>query len=101
MKLVYTNENRFFVSNAKNIVASSGIEVIVKNEYAAGGVGDLSPFDAWMELWVCNDEDYDSACRVIETALSNDGDPEWTCSQCDEINDASFDVCWQCQNEKQ
>lgn len=48
MKLIYTNENRFLVSNMKNIVENAGIEVTLKNEFAFGGVGDLSPFECWL-----------------------------------------------------
>ncbi len=52
MKLVYTNENRFIVNNAKNIVEAAGITVTLKNEFSVGGIGELSAFDAWLELWV-------------------------------------------------
>ena len=55
MKLVYTNENRMIVGNAKNILEGHGIETILKNEYAQGAVGEISAFDAWPELWVLND----------------------------------------------
>jgi len=99
VKLIYTNENRFLVGNAKNIVENSGIEVVVKNEYAPGGVGELSPLDTWPELWVRNDSDYESAISLIESVVSPEGAKEWRCSHCNEFNDASFEYCWKCQNE--
>jgi hypothetical protein len=100
LKLIYTNENRFLVNNCKNIVENAGIAVMLKNEYAFGGVGDLSPFDTWLELWVLDDADYDKAVTIIATALRESHEQDWECGQCHEKNDPSFEVCWQCQNSR-
>lgn len=100
MKLIYTNENRLLVSNVKNIIENAGICIVLKNEYAAGGVGDLSPFDAWLELWVTHDEDYKKAMDAINETFSTDSQKDWVCDECGEKNSPSFQLCWQCQNEK-
>jgi hypothetical protein len=100
MKLVYSNENRFLVSHAKNLLELAGIELVVKNEYAAGAVGDLSPFDAWMELWLRNDGDEQEARALIKSAFNTDIGPDWRCAQCQEMNGAAFAGCWQCQARK-
>ena len=100
MKLVYTNENRFLVANARNVLQNAGIAVSLKNEFAVGGVGDLAPIDAWLELWVLEDKDYQQALQIINSALSNKDSEEWVCPYCNEKNDASFEFCWSCQNEK-
>jgi len=97
MKMVYTNESRMLVGNAKNILESHEIDVILKNEFAQGANGELSPFDTWPELWVLNDSDHDKAVGVIENSLSKETDPEWKCITCGESNDASFGSCWKCQ----
>ena len=105
MRIIYTNENRLIVGNTKNILESHGIEVILKNEYSQGAVGEISAFDAWPELWVINDSDYENAIEVIEVIevienyLSKESDPEWVCTSCGENNDASFGSCWKCQTE--
>lgn len=99
VKLIYTSENRFLVGNARNIVENSGIKVIVKNEYAPGGVGELSPMDTWPELWVVNDCDYEAAMQLIEKAVNPENAQEWRCRQCNEMNDASFEYCWKCHCE--
>lgn len=100
MKLIYTDSNRFLVSNAKNVVENAGIPVTLKNEYATGAVGELSPIDSWLELWVSNDEDYEKARKLLESIVSADDKVNWVCTHCDEKNDASFDFCWNCQTEK-
>jgi hypothetical protein len=99
MKMVYTNENRFLVSNAKNILELQGIDVTLKNEFASGAIGEVSAFDAWVEVWVLNDSDYEQACSIIESSLSKENAEEWVCTSCKEINDASFELCWNCQSE--
>lgn len=99
MKKLYTHENWLLVGNMRNIVEAHGIKLIVKNEYSQGAIGEISAFDAWPELWVNNDTDYERALDIIEASVSKASDPEWLCSVCKEINDASFGVCWQCNNE--
>jgi hypothetical protein len=99
MKMVYTNENRFLVSNAKNILELQGIDVTLKNEFASSVIGEVSAFDAWVEIWVLNGDDYQQACNIIESSLSKEDDAEWVCASCKEINDASFETCWNCQSE--
>jgi hypothetical protein len=100
MKLIYTHENRFLVGNAHNILEQAGIRVVWKNEFASGAIGELSAFDAWPELWVVDDADHPHAIAILTNILSTPNTPEWTCPQCDENNDAAFEVCWNCQAEK-
>jgi hypothetical protein len=99
MKLLYTNENRFLVYNIYNIVENSGIGVVLKNEYAGGAVGEIPPFESWLELWVVDEADYAKALRIIESSSSPENAREWVCRNCGEKNDASFEVCWNCQLE--
>lgn len=100
MKLIYTHENRFLVNNMQNIMQNAGIEVSLKNEYIAGGAGDLSPFDTWLELWVVDDKNYTQALQIIKEAQTIDNEHDWFCPQCHEKNNAVFEICWQCQHEK-
>lgn len=100
MRLLYTNENPLIVANVRNIVEAAGIEVVMKNEYALGGVGELSPFEAWPELWVANDRDYECAIRLVDTSLSKRNAVPWRCANCGENNDPSFETCWKCQHDQ-
>lgn len=97
--MIYTNENRFLVANAKNILESNGINVIIKNEFASSAMGEISAFDSWVEIWVIDDSDYERAFTIIESSLSKQDAIEWRCGQCAENNDASFELCWNCQKE--
>ena len=99
MKLIYTHENSFLVSNIKNIVENEGLSVFLKNEFAGGGAGDLAPQDTWVELWVANDSDYDQAMSIIENFQQSDSKADWLCQSCGEENSGAFEFCWNCQKE--
>ncbi|MDO8863214.1 DUF2007 domain-containing protein [Haliea sp. E1-2-M8] len=100
MRLIYTNENRLIVANVRNILEAAGIELTMKNEFAAGGVGELSPFEVWPELWVARDSDYERAIRLLDSSLSARNAPSWRCANCGEHNDPSFEICWQCGHDR-
>lgn len=81
----------------KNILENAGIDVTLKNEYAAGASGDLAPLDTWLEVWLIHDRDETLASSLIQSALSCTPATSWTCKYCNEMNDDSFEICWQCQ----
>lgn len=101
MKKVYTHENRFLVWNAKHLLEEAGIACSVRNEYSSGGVGDLSPFETWPELWV-DDASAERALALIAGLLERqqESGDEWRCPQCGEMNDSSFELCWKCGHDR-
>lgn len=99
MKLVFTHEDRLIVANARNILEGARISVLTKNEFAAGAIGELSAFDAWLELWV-EDSDFEKAESLLATSISEANAKEWICPNCGESNDPSFETCWKCQRER-
>lgn len=99
MKMIFTNEHSFLVNAVKELISAQGIEVFLKNEYAQGAMGEISPFDCWPELWVINDEDYERAIGLVNLSQKNKHADDWICNNCTEKNDASFDICWNCQQE--
>lgn len=92
------------VTNVKNLLEASHIPCEIRNEFAQGGVGELSFVDAWPEVWVAP-EDVQQAKNLIsdmqlETAQRSkaQGD-DWVC-QCGELNGATFYSCWSCQRDR-
>jgi len=96
MKKLYTHENRLIIYNLKNLLQKAGIESQVTNEYASGAVGDLAAFETWPELWVPDSQQFDQAVSILNQILSLRTGPEWFCRGCQEKNDASFELCWNC-----
>ena len=100
MKLVYRHENRILVSNAKNILENAGIMTVLQNEFASSAVGELSFLDAWPQLWVLDDADYENARKIIAGLEEPQTGKDWHCTVCNEINAPSFEICWNCQTER-
>lgn len=100
MKKVFCSENRLRIQQIKDLLDSYKIPCFIKNEYAIGGVGDISPFDAWPEVWITDGEWYNRATQLITEldTLDKEARP-WVCHQCQEPNEASFEICWQCGTE--
>lgn len=99
MRLIYTHENRLFVANVKNILESHGFDIVLKNEFVSSAIGEVSPFDAWLELWI-DEARFQSAEKVLKHAISEHGSPNWYCNSCGEINDSSFEYCWNCRADR-
>ena len=100
MKLVYTHPNFIVVAQARSSIELAGIECIVRNEYAAGAIGELAPIDAWPELWVVSDRDFDKAKLIIEQSHVQVQEADWKCEQCGAVCPATFDWCWECAGER-
>ena len=98
MKMVYTNENHFLAHNVKNIIETQGINTFIKNEFSQGAVGEISAFDSWPEIWVFDDSDYERAVEIVKSSQKSNKTLDWLCSNCAEKNDASFEICWNCQS---
>ncbi|MGJ8693129.1 MAG: DUF2007 domain-containing protein [Thalassotalea sp.] len=98
MKMVYTNENQFIVNNVKNLIEAQGIKTFLKNEFSQGAVGEIAVFDAWPEIWVLEDAEHTQALKIAQLSQNINESPDWLCKQCKESNDASFEICWQCQS---
>ena len=67
--------------------------------FPAAAINKIPAFDAWLEIWVLEDSDYDKALAIAIKAQEGGRRSEWVCNHCTEPNDSSFEVCWQCQRE--
>ncbi len=65
-----------------------------------GGIGELPINECWPEVWVNDESDFNSAERLINTALSPaEQNTKWHC-QCGESIEGQFEICWSCGSEK-
>lgn len=97
MKFLFSHENRLVVGNIRNILDAAGIESVYRNEFAGGGIGEVSPFDAWLEIWLPNEADYPRAQALVTAAQQPADNAGWRCKSCGEPNTAAFELCWNCQ----
>lgn len=98
MRRIYSSQNPTLVWHAKNILESAGIECALCNEFASGGVGQISPFDAWPELWVDDQYGY-RALTLLKREFEASDLPDWTCPQCGETSGGAFTACWNCAQD--
>jgi len=81
----------------RGVLEQAGIRVHVFNENAQGGVGQLPVNEAFPELWLDDETDFERAQRVVrefEEAPRNTGTTR--CGGCGEDNPGNFQVCWSC-----
>jgi len=99
MKMVYSNESIFLVNNVKNLIEAERINTFIKNEFSLGAAGEISVFDAWPEVWVSDDTDFERARTIVDLSQNSDKGEDWICNKCLEKNTFSFEICWQCGTE--
>jgi hypothetical protein len=100
VKLVYTHPTNIMVAQARSALEHAGIRCVLRNEYAAGAMGELAPIDVWPELWLLRDRDYDRARLLLEHAEKEVQEADWHCSHCGSVSPATFDLCWHCAGER-
>lgn len=104
MKYLYSNDNTIILHSLRAQLEHAGFKTFIKNEFASGAMGELAPTQAWPELWLYDDNDYQPALNLIEQSQKDNdtlAQSEWLCSACHEINAGNFAVCWNCQHVKE
>lgn len=96
MKKVYTHQNPMIVGNARGLLEGAGIEVVLRNEFAQGAVGELAVFETWPELWVVDERDFPRAVDLLDRLREAPQRGDWVCGGCHETNAPSFETCWRC-----
>jgi hypothetical protein len=96
MKLVFTHPGHIVVAQARTCLELAGIKCVMRNEYAAGAMGELAPIDVWPELWVLRDRDYERATLLLAQSRVDIQEEDWHCRRCGTLSPATFEVCWHC-----
>ena len=75
----------------------NGVPCEIFHQNAMGALGEL-PVTA-PEVWVRRDSDLELATRLIAQIEFVDSGKTLSCPNCNEVNPAGFDICWQCQQK--
>lgn len=96
--LIYTSPQLIMVGNIKNILASHGIESVIKDAFQGAGMGEIPPIECWPELLLVNKSQYKVAKQIVDEALkpSVEDLTEWKCTNCKEEIEGQFTECWNC-----
>ncbi len=102
MKRVYTADNRALAWHIKNILESNTVAAEVRNDTLHSAQGGVPVNECNPEVWVVHDSDAETARQLIaeqvESALEDE--TQWQCVTCGEPNFGQFDLCWNCQSER-
>jgi hypothetical protein len=93
VKRVFSSYNQTAVYHARNLLETSGIQVLVKNAILSSAMGELPPAECQAELWVLDDRDQKRAEEILSPKPAAASD--WACS-CGETLAAQFTQCWRC-----
>lgn len=97
MQKIFWHHDRFRIYQIKQLLDDHGIPNYIKNEFAIGAMGELSPMDIMPEVWLADAEWQTKAEKLIaEFDEPTTESKPWVCAKCGEQNEANFAICWQC-----
>ena len=97
MKKLTSAPSLVTISHYKNLLEAEGIPCRIKNEHLGAIAGEVPFLEAWPELWVEKDLDFDRAKQLIDAAITDESpQAPWRCSNCGEENEGQFAACWSC-----
>ena len=95
MKLLTKAPTLVTLHHFRNLLATEGIETVIRNEHAGSVLGGMPFTEA--QLWVVNDLDFDRARQLIDGEASDESPQDhWKCRKCGEENEGQFAACWNC-----
>jgi hypothetical protein len=98
MKRIFSTPDRAMAGMVQALLEDNRIRTWLKNEFIAGGVGDIPPQECWQEIWVLDERDETPALRLLQSlapqATANNA--AWQCQQCGEWLEPAFSSCWRC-----
>ena len=81
----------------RGLLAAAGIGARVLNEYATGGLGELSVNDVRPEVWVEEARDLPRARQIVDAYEQTPASPGLIgCPDCGEDSPRGFAICWKC-----
>lgn len=97
MKRILSSESLAEISHYKNVLEQNGVRCLIKNEQLSGALGEVPFLECLPELWVLKETDLDRAETLLtELRKESTGGEAWTCSSCNQENEAQFGACWNC-----
>lgn len=99
MQKLFSHYDRFLVQSVRSELEARRIPYLMKNEYAAGAVGELPWQEVQPEIWLLDDTWLTRAKSIVDALMRPVTEQaEWQCPTCGEKNDPSFAFCWHCEH---
>ena len=85
----------------KGLMKEYSIDVNLLGEGLSIAIGEL-PLEVKQVDILVHENQYNDAKNIIdkyEEDLQNSSNTKWNCSDCNEINPGTFEICWSCNKE--
>jgi hypothetical protein len=87
----------------KAMLQEAGIEARVVGDHLQSASGELPAVTISPRIWV-NADNFDQGRKIIadhqaHRQSSTLSVSQWTCAECGEPNEPSFEICWSCQTD--
>jgi hypothetical protein len=99
-RCVYQGTTVLEAAHVRNVLASAGIEVELRNDRLWSALGEIPIIEAWPQVWVVDLGDAERARRVLRDLERAPQAAAWTCPACGEWLEGQFTSCWQCGQER-
>jgi Putative prokaryotic signal transducing protein len=97
MKKIYSAANLMEAQLMLDLLGHAGIEARLFNEHAQGGLGDIPFSQAYPEVWIMNDQEFERGKRLVSDYENSPLETGTViCSACAEENPRNFELCWHC-----
>mgnify|MGYP003322736042 FL=1 len=95
MQRVYIASSLSEARLVQQMLLGAGVRAQIFNEHASGALGELAATSVWPEIWIDREQQLDLA-RDLIAQYESAPDENLTCTNCGEINPATFETCWHC-----
>lgn len=96
MKKLYSAANLPDAHLLRDLLAQAGIAARVFNENAQGGLGEIPFTQAYPEVWLVDERDFEPARRIVRQHDRPAEAGVAFCPSCAEENPRNFQLCWKC-----
>ena len=98
MKKIYSAKDPLMVGHLKNVLATFGIECVIRNLDLSSAAGELPLIECWPELWVVDDDRHAEAESILKRTLAalKSVRASWRCQRCGGVVEGQFSECWNC-----
>ena len=96
MKILYVANDIIEAQLLNLVLRTEGLSSFVKNASLQSGIGELPFVETWPEVWINDLCEWDTALGILVDFEQAVGKKDWVCSNCNEINPGSFQICWSC-----
>ncbi|MFC4700329.1 DUF2007 domain-containing protein [Glaciecola siphonariae] len=105
MKRFYKDFDQFRVRQVYSLLSDAGIPCTIKNEFIQGASGEIPHHEALPEIWLL-DAQWEAKANALlkefeqDIAAEDVAKVDWTCSECAQVNEPQFRICWQCERPR-